>query len=51
MFPASGIILRESEECRWRGQMLRITGHVLLSLPNAKAQRLPEAGPTQERTL
>jgi hypothetical protein len=34
VFPAIGIILREIEECRWGDQMLRINGHVLLSLPN-----------------
>jgi hypothetical protein len=34
VFPAIGIILREIEEGRWGGQMLRINGHVFLSLPN-----------------
>jgi len=35
VFPAIGIILRELEEGRWRGQMLQVGGHVLPSLPNS----------------
>jgi hypothetical protein len=33
VFPAIGIILREIEKGQWRGQMLRVNGHVLISLP------------------
>jgi hypothetical protein len=51
VFPAIWIILREIEKGQWRGQMLRVNGHVLISLPNGGAQLLLEAGVKQERTL
>jgi hypothetical protein len=51
VFPAIEIILREIEKGQWRGQMLRVNGHVLISLPNGGAQLLLEAGVKQERTL